>query len=298
MPRTLHKARGSDYFALSGCPVAAVRVRIARGDRISHPHDLTEREHVHDFRELVLVVRGEARHRLQGRDYPVRSGDVYMLQERSRHFFHGIRELELINIMYDASRLPFPQDQLRQLPGYSALFLLEPQYRQRHRFSSRLRLGVAALDKARAIGDDMVREAASGLPGRGVLLYARLLELMTFLGRQYGRATTVERRELLRIGEVIGALERDFARAWTIREMCAMAHLSRSTFLRTFRRAVGCPPLEFLQERRIREAERRLRETAQTVTEIAYACGFSDSNYFARQFRRRRGLTPSAYRCR
>lgn len=291
-----HRALGRHYFAASGYPITAVRVCLGGPGRASHPHDLTEREHDHDFMELVLVVRGEAQQRLQGQDYPVATGDVYILQNRSRHYFHAIRELELINVMYDPARLPLPFDQLRRLSGYSALFLLEPQYRKRHQFSSRLHLGPAALAEARRLAVDMVREVEAGQPGRGVLLLARLLELMTFLARQYGKTRSTEGRELLRIGDVIGALERDSARAWSIAEMAALAHMSRSTFLRTFRHALGHPPIEFLIRRRLESAQRLLRDTDRSITDIALEAGFSDSNYMARQFRRLTGMTPSRYR--
>jgi AraC-like DNA-binding protein len=130
------------------------------------------------------------------------------------------------------------------------------------------------------------------------LLLARLLELMVFLSRQYGDNRTEGGRVLLRVGGVIGALERDFARPWTVDEMAAMARMSRSSFLRAFRRAQGVAPVEFLVERRLREAERLLRETDRAITEIALDTGFSDSNYLARQFRRRRGCSPSAWRRR
>lgn len=292
------KARGVHYFSRVGYPITAVRVHIAKDGRTSHPHDLTEREHDHDFRELVIVARGEALQNLQGRTYPVRTGDVYILHDRSRHYFHDIRELELINVMYDPSRLPLPMGQLRQLPGYSALFLLEPHYRQRHQFASRLNLGPAALEKVRSLAGDMIREVESGQPGKGVLLLARLLELMTFLARQYGKTRGNASQELLRIGEVIGALEREFTRPWTIGEMCGMAHMSRSTFLRNFRRAMGQAPVEFLLERRLEAARRLLRDTDRPITEIAFEAGFSDSNYFARVFRRAAGMTPSGYRRR
>jgi AraC-like DNA-binding protein len=290
------KARGSRYFTLSGYPIAAFKVKIAAGGRVTHPHDLTELEHYHDFRELVIVVRGVAQQRLQGIACPVAAGDVYILQEKSRHHFFDIEELELINVMYDMARLPLPFDQLRQMPGYSALFLLEPQYRKRHQFSSRLKLGPVEVETARGIGEAMVRETQSGQAGRGALLLSHLLELMTFLSRQYGMTRTAGGRELLRIGDVIGSLEREFTRPWTLAGMCAMAHMSRSTFIRTFRKALGTSPMEFLLEKRVSGAERLLRETDRQITEIALETGFSDSNYFARQFRRRRGLTPSEYR--
>ncbi len=290
------KARGRHYFSASGFPVTALRVSIAEGGRRSHPHDLTEHEHDHDFMELVIVVRGEAQQRLQGRTYPVSTGDVYILHNRSRHYFHDIRALELINVMYDPSRLPLPMDELRLLPGYSALFLLEPQYRRRHQFSSRLHLNPAGLEVAQRLAGDMMREIADGQPGRGVVLLARLLELMTFLAREYAGTRNRGARELLRIGDVISALGRDYARPWTLADMCRLAGMSRSTFVRTFHRALGQAPIDYLIERRLGAAMRLLRETDRPITDIALETGFSDSNYFARQFRRRTGTTPRAFR--
>jgi AraC-like DNA-binding protein len=41
---------------------------------------------------------------------------------------------------------------------------------------------------------------------------------------------------------------------------------------------------------------RLLRETDKTVTEIAFACGFNDSNYFTARFHREVGTTPLKYR--
>ena len=47
---------------------------------------------------------------------------------------------------------------------------------------------------------------------------------------------------------------------------------------------------------RLCRAMRMLRETDKTVTEIAFACGFNDSNYFTSRFHREIGMTPLRYR--
>ena len=39
-----------------------------------------------------------------------------------------------------------------------------------------------------------------------------------------------------------------------------------------------------------------LKNTCQTVTEIALLCGFPDNNYFARKFKNLNQLSPSEYR--
>jgi AraC-like DNA-binding protein len=44
------------------------------------------------------------------------------------------------------------------------------------------------------------------------------------------------------------------------------------------------------------KAEMLLRESAKSVTEIAYECGIPDSNYFSRMFKKYRGASPSDMR--
>jgi AraC-like DNA-binding protein len=55
-------------------------------------------------------------------------------------------------------------------------------------------------------------------------------------------------------------------------------------------------PIAYLNRYRITQAKRLLRETDQSITEIALTVGFSDSSYFSRVFRRETGLSPDAFR--
>jgi AraC family L-rhamnose operon transcriptional activator RhaR/AraC family L-rhamnose operon regulatory protein RhaS len=47
---------------------------------------------------------------------------------------------------------------------------------------------------------------------------------------------------------------------------------------------------------RIQKAAELLKSTERTITDIAFDCGFSDSNYFARCFRKIMDQTPNEYR--
>lgn len=294
--RPKEKAHGTHYFGVNGFPIAAVRVRSMGTGKASHPHDLTEVEHNHDFNELVLVVKGRGVQHLEGVDYPVQAGDIYILQRRHQHFFYRRDGLELINIMYDPTRLTLPETQLRKIPGYSALFLLEPKYRRQHRFRSRLHLTGVTLAKAEQLAEAILHESASDEPGREAALTAQLIALITHLARSYAGTTSLDGQALLRLGRTLGAMESDPARAWTLQELARYAHLSPSHFSRVFRHATGTAPMTYLTRLRMQEAMRRLRQPDATITEIALATGFNDSNYFARQFKRHTGTTPRAYR--
>ncbi|MBN2685844.1 MAG: helix-turn-helix domain-containing protein [Pontiellaceae bacterium] len=296
-------ADGIHYFGLSGVPITVRRVGTDARHTPSHPHDLTEVEHSHDFSELVIVTHGSAMHWLEGTDFPVAAGDIFLLQGRQRHYFHQRTHLELINIMYDPDQIGLPENDLRRMPGYCAMFMLEPNYRRQHRFASRLHLGRVPLARAERMAEEMEKESTAMDSGHEIILRAKLLELLVFLSRAYTNSDSVEAHALLRLGDVIGALENNYAKDWKLDDLVRVAHMSRSNLMRTFRKATGKTPIEYLLRIRIQRAMEMLRNSDRTITEIAMEVGFNDSNYFSRQFRRitnesprdfRRGSTPPA----
>ncbi len=289
-------ADGIHYFGLSGFPKAVLRVRTDTAHAPSHPHDLTEVEHSHDFCELTIVTRGSAFHCLENTELPVTAGDVFLLQGRQKHYFHGRENLDLINIMYDPGKIALPENELRKLPGYCAMFMLEPTYRRQHRFASRLHLKRVPLARVEQLAEEMERECEQAEPGHEVALRAKLLELMVYLSRAYTSTDTTEAHALLRVGHVIGALENDFSKDWKLDNLLLIAHMSRSNLMRVFRKATGQTPIEYLVRLRIQRAMEMLRNTDLAITEIAMEVGFNDSNYFTRQFRRVVGTTPRDFR--
>lgn len=76
------------------------------------------------------------------------------------------------------------------------------------------------------------------------------------------------------------------------REAC----LSPYHFHRTFRRAFGCTPHEYLTRHRLDCASRMLRETTRSVTDVCFDVGFESLGSFSSLFRRRMGVSPQAFR--
>lgn len=284
------------YFKPGEYPLTVLRVTADDAHRPSHPHDLTEIEHKHDFCELVIVAGGHARHSLEGRDFPVSAGDVFVLQGHQSHYFHDCDNLELINVMYTPTRLPLPESELRRLPGYCALFILEPTCRRQHRFISRLHLSRTRLAHAELIVQEIEVELNEGQSGYEAVLLTRLLDLMVFLSRAYRTSASTEAKALLRVGGLICELEKHYARDWSLPELVELSAMSRSTLMRIFRKATGQTPIDYLVRLRIQKAMALLTQTEWSITRIATAVGFNDSNYFSRQFRQTRGCSPSAHR--
>jgi transcriptional regulator GlxA family with amidase domain len=94
------------------------------------------------------------------------------------------------------------------------------------------------------------------------------------------------------MGQILGRMEKYFAEPLTLDELAKEAHLSRRQFVRVFRQATGLTPIDYLIRVRIHQARRMLREGRQSIGEVALATGFSDGNYFSRQFKRITGRSP------
>jgi AraC family transcriptional regulator len=79
-------------------------------------------------------------------------------------------------------------------------------------------------------------------------------------------------------------------------EMAGLVGLSVRHFARAFRASTGQTPARFVHERRILRAKQLLDSPAMTITDVAFACGFSHAQHFTTSFRRETGMTPSAFR--
>jgi AraC-like DNA-binding protein/mannose-6-phosphate isomerase-like protein (cupin superfamily) len=289
-------AKGENYFEDPAFPITARRVSTSRASEPSHEHDLTEVQHAHDFNELAIVTAGTAMHWLNGSEFPVVAGDVFLLQGQQDHYFHKRDRLEMVNVMYDPQQIELPESRLLKMPGYCALFLLEPVFRKQHRFSSRLHLERLALSRAERIALEMVEEVESRIDGYESALLGKLIDLMVFLSRSYQKSESTNSAALLRVGHVISSMEQDCAHDWKLEDFIEMSRLSRSHFIRTFAKATRLSPIEYLIQLRLQRAMELLRHSQLTVSQIAFEVGFNDSNYFARQFKQRKGASPLAYR--
>ncbi|MCK8680166.1 AraC family transcriptional regulator [Streptomyces lichenis] len=86
------------------------------------------------------------------------------------------------------------------------------------------------------------------------------------------------------------------AEAWTVASLAARAGVSRALFAKRFTELMGRPPLAYLTECRMDEAEALLSETDLGIARIAKSVGYADAFGFSAAFKRHKGLSPSAFR--
>ena len=140
----VRQAFGENLFLHKDYPIIVIKVEPPYPLLKFHDLDFTLQQHYHDFSELVIVTAGTGVHWVEGFEFQVAAGDVFLIQGEQQHFFKTLNDLTLYNVMYQADRLPLPMKELKKIPGFTAVFVLEPAYRQKHNFSSRLHLDRSA----------------------------------------------------------------------------------------------------------------------------------------------------------
>ena len=84
---------------------------------------------------------------------------------------------------------------------------------------------------------------------------------------------------------------------WNLNEMARQCGLSRSQFSTYCKQITNMSPVGYLTHCRLGAATQLLLNQPQmSITEIAFACGFNSSQYFATTFQSRQGCSPSAFR--
>lgn len=268
------------------------------GLRIMSRYQQNERRlHSHNFSELVIIVSGSGRHVTDdGESYPLLPGDAFIIAPGEVHGYDELDALVLTNLCYDDGKISFADEDLRAMPGYHALFILEPQYRGSHGFKSRLRLNPEELAHVLELTDAVDDELERRDPGYRFMALTYFQHIVCYLSRCYGRAGNDEPHILHRLSEVISHLERNYTERLTLKDLTSVAHMSVSTLTRSFHRVFSLSPIDYLIRLRVSKAAELLRMDDSSVTDIAFEVGFTDSNYFSRQFRRIMGVSPSNYR--
>lgn len=118
--------------------------------------------------------------------------------------------------------------------------------------------------------------------------------------RQGGQAQFIERplprREGNRIAPLLDAMRADLAREHRISDLARAAAMSERTLLRRFTQATGMAPGEWLITERVELAKQQLEATNAPIEQIATLSGFGTVDTLRHHFRRRLGISPSAYR--
>jgi len=133
-------------------------------------------------------------------------------------------------------------------------------------------------------------------PDRDLLVDFGVSELVTRILRHHGRDAllhfTRNAPDANGLTSVLHWVEKNLTLPLDPEVLAKIACMSRSRFYQTFKRQLGCTPLEYQHQRRMNRAYQRLQEKC-TVTTVSYELGYQSLSHFSRRFHQHFGVSPS-----
>lgn len=276
-----------EHLGNTGLPINLLR----RSPQLDYP------VHSHEFSELVIVYAGHGVQLTADGSYPVRRGDVFVVDGTMTHGYRDSAGLKLVNIIFDLKNLESPLSDLPLFPTFHLLFSLNGKIKSQMSPHIGLRLTDLQIEQVMLLVDDMGKELDARPVGYRMMLTAQFMQLATLLIRCYEHQPEARpHSQITGLAEVLSYINRNYRKKISLQELASFAKMSESSLSRMFQQAVKISPINYCNQLRIHKAIILLLNTDSSIAEIAAATGFEDSNYFSRLFRQMLGTSPRQYR--
>lgn len=226
--------------------------------------------------QLMVLVEGDARVDVEGRQVQIAAGQVGLFRPGRREFFQ-LSEQRKTHHTWCAVHPSLVSAELAGVCARAPDVL--PVTR---RFEQLMELGLS-----------LPRSAGDRAPGLVESLGLATLQEYLFAGERVGTQEPDEPDALRRALEWIG---QEGQRATDLPSLAREAGVSPAQLVKLFRRHLGTTPIRHVWEVRTRRGAQLLRETGLTVGEVAFRCGFQTPFHFSRWVRELFGVSPRMLR--
>lgn len=145
---------------------------------------------------------------------------------------------------------------------------------------------------------EMLEEYQKETSFQEIILQGMLLRLIVTIweNREAGGSVTFPTPLSEPILDAIAYIGGHFSQNISLEDAARCAHLSPAYFSRLFHAQLGMSFSDYISNVRIDHAKMLLAQSDKSITEIALVSGFCNGDYFSTQFKRKTGMTPSAFR--
>ena len=253
--------------------------------------------HRHDEVQLTWVIRGEGTLVVDNNMHSFRPGDIYLIGANQPHVFksdpyyfnHASEDAtEAMTIFFNPNGKLTHLFDLAELKTLKTFFqkhkagfgIPEPHREDTRQMMQRISES-SGVDQLTAFLE-MLRKFCS-IPG--------LKELSTVT-----EMASVSENEGIRLGNIYHFIMMNYAQPLTLEDVARQAHMTPQAFCRYFKKRTRHTFVSFLNEVRINEACKKLTDGGfDSISTIAYNCGFNSITNFNRVFKTIIGKSPSEY---
>jgi AraC-like DNA-binding protein len=247
--------------------------------------------HFHSQYELYYLFSGNRNYFIKDRSYTINPGDLVLIGSDEVHKTsdNGIPNHERIVFYFE--------------PAYFDSFTGEDRRLLLSVFSQAyplLRLNLQERLQVEELLLSLLGELAEEPPGFRIRIHLLASELLLFTARTLSKRDDIPAEEpgpmQRKMTDIVRHINAHYGEPLDLDGLAARFFISKSHLSRVFKEATGFGFAEYVSLTRIKEAQRLLRDTSASVTDISAATGFDNFSHFGKTFKKATGLSPRQYR--
>lgn len=229
--------------------------------------------HYHSFYEIYYLEQGVCHYLIEGKMFEMDEGDIVFIPKGQIHktSYEDVHSRLLINCSgeylknADFSEAFVYRNEKHSREIYRIMKKIEEEYLRGDKFSQSLIKGY-------------------------------MQQLLAVVYRTENRYKNT-RHQNKYVQKALDMLEEDFTREITLSALADEFGISAEHFSRIFKKETGLGFNEYLSLLRLKKAESILKKNEDaTISEVAFSCGFNDSNYFCEKFKKVYGTSPLKFK--
>ena len=235
--------------------------------------------HWHDFFEIEVILGGKGRQNLNGTEYILEKGYVYLLTPTDYHDVTPDKELDIFNIMFHETML---SDEFLYMLSTNKSNLI-------FKFTGE------EFEKINALCNVLEKEYQSDGDFKDNYIKSIMECLMIHIFREVSLKEKKAGRRTSQIQKAIQYINMHFKDNPSLGETASVVNSNPNYFSQKFKEETGKSYTEYLTERKLSYAKKLLKSGLFTVTEICFASGFTSVSNFLRVFKEKMGMNPTQY---
>lgn len=255
--------------------------------------------HTHDYIELAYVVEGVFMQKIMGQDIQFKKGEIclidknclhqdYLFDNNSTIIFIGLANEIFDEVMVgkieEESILHFLRIALLKQKDVQQFLHFKPKNTEDHQLEELLLALLLEMEQQ----DEASKYICKGL----------LMRILHYISSKYDFSLSNEQRKKMNwiaFMEITNYIQEHYTDI-TIKELVQKFHFNEDYYNRLLKDKTGMTYSEYVQNIRLTQADKLLRNSNLTVEEIANEVGYHNKGYFYKIFTERYGTTPSRYR--
>ena len=245
--------------------------------------------HCHGHVEILYLVRGHCRLILHERQLQMKAGELMVLAIWEPHRLEAEQPCDFLVVQCSRGFFLRDEPEERLFSLYQTLLCGESPMSQ-----------PVVPSEAETWMDALIRENSEKLDGYETVIRGLIFQLLISVyrlgalpGADLRWEQDTDRREFLKL---LYWVQGKLGRSLSPGEAAKRMNVSTSHFSRLFRDRTGQGFCAYVSDQRIRKARGLLLTGGLSVTDVALECGFSDSAYFSRVFRKKTEMSPLQFR--